>query len=251
MKVALVQLHALEPRWGVELIPPILAVAKDVDVVVMPECMPFDSFRRPVAMDEAIARLAPLTQARGSPALLAGGYVRSAGHKRNAVFLCHSGQCLGHYCKRLPWQEPGLIPGTSAVVLRWGRHACFPLICADAADNPSPQGTTLMFEALQRGVGDTVPIIVASYGAGLNTPYWQEPLRAWALGCAAPVLICGVSGQGPAYRDGEQRGHYGGGGSGVFWPDGEFRQRRERGVYVVDTQLRTLSQRRLPTPLLD
>ena len=251
MKVALVQLHALEPQWGVELIPPILAVAKDVDLVVLPEGMPFDKIKRPVEMDEAIRCLARLTQARDSPALLAGGYVLSEGQKRNAVFLCQGGTCRGHYFKRLPWQEPKVVPGPSAVVLRWGRHACFPLICADAADNPSPQGTAFMVEALQLGVGEHVPIIVASYSAWLNQPYWREPLRTWAMGCAAPVLICGVSGQGAALQDGDQRGHYGGGGSGVFWPDGDFMQRWQRGVYVVDIQQRTMIKRKLPMPLRD
>jgi predicted amidohydrolase len=250
MKVALVQLHALEPQWGVELIPPILALADEVDLVVLPEGMPFDKFRRPVAMDDAARCLASATQGRRSPALLAGGYVRAGTDKRNAVFLCCNGKCLGHYCKRLPWQEPGLVPGTSAVLLRWGRRACLPLICADAADNPSPLGTAFMFEALQLGVGERVPIIVASYGAWLNRPYWQEPLRTWALGCGAPVLICGVSGKGAAFRDGDQRGHYGGGGSGVFWPDGTFTQYRQRGLYVVDIEQRTLTERRLPKPLL-
>jgi hypothetical protein len=85
--------------------------------------------------------------------------------------------------------------------------------------------------------------------AAPRTAGTTKPLRTWALGCGSPVLICGISGKGPAYTDGDQRGHYGGG-SGVFWPDGEFRQYRQRGMYVVDIEQCTLTERKLPKPLL-
>lgn len=247
MKIALVQLHAKDKLWHSSAIPQLLSLVHDVDLVVFPECMPFDN-DSVLPIMEAETCLANLTLNHAMPAFIAGGYVLEDGVERNAVFLSHAGRIGGRYFKRLPWQEPQIAPGGETVVFRWGTHACIPLICADAANNPSPIGTRMMYEAIRHGAGMSIPIIVSSYGSELNTEYWQAPLQTWALGCGAPVLICGVSGKGAPYieEDGNT-GNYGGGGSGVFWPDDRLPwQRKPRGIYVVDISTGTVDARKIP-----
>jgi predicted amidohydrolase len=160
---------------------------------------------------------------------------------RNAVFLVHDGEVKGTYFKRRLYAEDGITPGDRPLCFQWEKFSCIPLICADAAYNPSKVGTTMMHEANQVGAGKDVPIIVCSNGGWLMEPYWQVPLQTWASGCDAPVLICGVSGEGPPFIEDGEQGFYGGGGSGVFWPGGQWSdgpqpcQKEEPGIYIVDT----------------
>lgn len=246
MKIALVQLHAKDDLWKLSAIPQLLSLVQNADLVVFPECMPFDN-DSVLPIKEAEARLASLSLNPALPAFIAGGYVLEDGIERNAVFLSHAGRIGGRYFKRRPWQEPQIAPGGETVVFRWGAHACIPLICADAADNPSPNGTRMMYEAIRHGAGPGIPIVVSSYGDGLYKDYWQVPLQTWASGCGTPVLICGVSGKGDAYVEDEETGNYGGGGSGVFWPDGSPPwQRKNRGIYVVDISTGTVDKRKIP-----
>ena len=120
------------------------------------------------------------------------------------------------------------------------------MICADAADNPSPQGTLMMTEAIQLGANPHTPIIVTSYGAGLATPDWREPLSLWSMGTGAPVAICGIAGssQSTFYLENGIKKPYGGGGSAVFWPDGTHtRQSKKRGIYFIDSNTRNWQYR--------
>jgi predicted amidohydrolase len=236
MKIALVQLDAKDLLWEPSEMPKILRQTMDADLVVFPECMPFDEA---ISITEAENSLASMTEGL-TQAVIAGGYVLQNEIERNAVFLSYGGKIHGRYFKRLRWNEPQIAPGGEATVFEWNNMRCIPLICADAADNPSQTGTRMMYEAIRLGAGEQVPIVVSSYGAWLNEPYWQEPLQTWASGCGAPLLICGVSGKGDPFTDAGVSGNFGGGGSGVFWPyiwPNKKRspwQRKRRGILLID-----------------
>lgn len=233
MKIALIQLDAKDNLWSLEEMPRLMALAKTADLIVFPEGMPFASA---VPLKEAEAVLAQLSSLTGKTAFIAGGYVLEDQIERNAVFLSFEGKIINRYFKRLPWQEPTISPGGKTVRFNWDGKSCIPLICADAADNPSPTGRRMMHEAISQGAGAEVPIVVSSYGALRAMTYWQVALQAWAFGCGAPVIICGVSGKGDPFTEDGVTGHFGGGGSGVFWPDGSPPiQHEKRGIYFVDT----------------
>lgn len=244
MKIALVQFDAEDTLWDIDEMPGILDSIKDVDLIVFPECMPFDSIKEETSIEKAEQELAKLSLKAKGAAIICGGYVLENKIARNAVFLSYKGKTLGRYFKRLPWQEPGISPGGETKRFEWEGHSCIPLICADAADNPSQTGTRMMYEAVRHGASGDVPIVVASYGAWLNTPYWRKPLQTWADGCEAPVVICGVSGKGAYFEEDGRSGHYGGGGTGVFWPKAEDNrppiQSKERGIHTVDTTAGTV-----------
>lgn len=242
MKIALVQLDAKDTLWSIKFIPNLLDLVNGVDLVVFPECMPFDATRF-IPIDDAIKNLIEAGKECKS-AFIAGGYViEDNTTKRNAVFLVHKNKIKGTYFKRRPWQDEDIKPGSSVVCFQWDEFSCIPLICADAADNPSQFGTKMMYEAIERGAGKNTPIVVCSYGSGLNTPDWQEPLQSWSSGCEAPVLICGVSGKGAAFKeDNGDEGFFGGGGSGVFWPERrQPYQKLERGIYIIETERREIT----------
>ena len=251
MKLALMQLDADDPAWSLASLPTLLKLAQGADLVVFPEFMPFKHTGKQVptlaTVGGLLCQCSPATP--HSPAFMAGGYVREGRHLRNAVLLVHQGQVKGHYFKRIRWQSERFIAGTSGVKFSWGPGlSCIPLICADAADNPSAVGTRMMHEALSLGANADTPIVVVSYGAELAKAEWREPLYLWSAGCAAPVAICGISGKSKAtyLEDGIQK-HYGGGGSAVFWPDGSrTRQSQQRGVYLIDTLTGDLTFRRIP-----
>ena len=229
----------------------LLNLAQDADLVVFPEFMPFKHTGKQVpTLETASALLGQCSSANSNTlAFMAGGYVKEGRHLRNAVLLVHQGQVKGHYYKRIRWQGERFTAGASGVKFCWGPGlSCIPLICADAADNPSALGTRLMHEALSLGANADTPIVVVSYGAALAQAEWREPLYLWSAGCAAPVAICGISGKSKAtyLEDGIQK-HYGGGGSAVFWPDGSrTRQSQQRGVYLIDTLTGDLTFRRIP-----
>lgn len=237
MKIALVQLDADDALWRTSAIPRVLALSTDADLVVFPECMPFYKVGKQAPSIKQARQL--LTQyAHKHNAFIAGGYVVEDAAIRNAAFLVYQGKIYGQYFKRIAWQDEPIAVGNRAVRFEWGTHkACIPLICADAAENPTPVGTCMMYEAIQLGANSDTPIVVPSYSAGLTQAMWREALYFWSTGCGAPVAICGISGQSKStYLEDDVRKHYGGGGSAVFWPDGSrTRQSSKRGIHLIDT----------------
>jgi len=172
MRIALVQLNADDDLWHTDAIPSILEISEDADLIVFPECMPFDN---EVEIEEAEEQLASISSRCPKVPFIAGGYLRDRGIHRNAVFFCQEGATRDKDFKRLPWQEPGLTPGGETKRFEWNHGSCIPLICADAADNPSQTGTRMMYEAIRMGAGTETPIVVSSYGACFFDPYWQMP----------------------------------------------------------------------------
>ena len=230
MRIGLVQLRAKDPQWGIEGLSSILRIAPDVDLLLFPECMPYDMTREASLAREELSQASSLACAQ---AFVAGGYVREVDGRRNRIFLVESGKVLGEYSKRVRWNER-FVPGSSSEMFEWSRGKCFPLICADASVAQSPLGTRMMYDALAMGVMGRVPIIVAAYGSRFFLPYWQEPLQAWASGTGAPVVVCNVAGRGDEWKRAGDQGRFGGGGSGVFWPNGSKPlQFRERGLHIV------------------
>ena len=251
MKLALMQLDADDHAWSLGNVPRLLTLAQDADLVVFPEFMPFKHTGKQLpTLATAGALLGQYSSAiPKNQAFMAGGYLKEGRHRRNAVLLVHQGQVKGHYFKRIHWQGERFTAGTSGVKFSWGPDlSCIPLICADAADNPSALGTCMMHEALTLGANADTPIVVVSYGAQLAKAEWREPLYLWSAGCAAPVAICGISGKSKAtYLEDGIKKHYGGGGSAVFWPDGSrTRQSQQRGVYLIDTLTGDSEYRHIP-----
>lgn len=254
MKLALIQLDADDPLWKPSAIPELVALAADADLVVFPESMPFyQTGKKAKTLAQAKRLLVQQsTDVNVDLAFMAGGYVREGNLQRNTVFLIHQGQVKGHYFKRIAWLDEPIVEGKQALRFDWqsqhSKFACIPLICADAAENPTPTGTLMMAEALRLGANAETPIIVTSYSFELAGPMWREALYFWSTGCGAPVAICGVSGKSrKAYADEQGRHHFGGGGSAVFWPDGSHtRQRSQRGIYLIDTTTRRCQFRQIP-----
>lgn len=242
MKIALIQLNAEDQEWEIDLIPKLINKLLDVDLIVFPEYFPFDNS---TYLHDAISRIALASKGSGNTAIIAGGLVSVAGRDRNTAFLAQQGKIKGEYFKRRLWHEDEVVPGTHSVKFEWARSACIPLICADAANTDLRRINDLFKEAIALGAGAQCPIVVPSYGAWLNESYWQKPLQEWSTKCNAPVLICGVSGTGKYFTDYDGvSGNYGGGGSGVFWPDGEPPiQRKLRGAHIVDLNSRTIETR--------
>jgi predicted amidohydrolase len=203
--------------------------------------MPFDKIK-PKELKSLKEAQNELIQIKTKTAFIAGGYIKDSVGIRNAIFLVHNGEIKGEYYKRR-WGEgdpENLVLGTKAKLFKWEKFSCIPLICADVFDVPSKKGTEMMYEAIQMGASENTPIIVCSYGSGLQTPFWQVPLQSWSSGCECPVLICGVSGKSdkPIIVDGFEE-YCGGGGSGVFWSDGVSPyQKSDSGIYIIDTKSR-------------
>lgn len=241
MRIGLVQLHANDHHWGIGGLRLILDTAPDVDLLLFPECMPFDTT---CEASQALEELSLASSLDSTPPFIAGGYVRDDGGRRNTIYLMEGGKALGEYSKRVRWKER-FTPGNSSKLFQWSRGKCFPLICADASVAQSPQGTRMMHDALELGVNKRVPIIVSAYGSLFFRPYWQTPLQAWAFGTGAPVVVCNIAGKGKAWEHEGDHGHFGGGGSGVFWPDGSAPlQFRERGIHIIsltDRQHQTIA----------
>jgi len=242
MKIALIQLNAEDKEWQPKLIETLIDKLRDVNLIVFPEYFPFDIS---TSLHVAVTQIARASRNSGNAAVIAGGLVSVAGRDRNTALLAHQGQIKGEYFKRKLWHEDEVVSGTNGVKFEWENFGCIPLICADAADTESPGIRKSFKEAIALGAGATCPIIVPSYGAWLNEAYWQKPLQDWSNSCQAPVLICGVSGKGQSFVDYDGRsGNYGGGGSGVFWPDGNSPiQRKLRGAHIVDLNSRSIETR--------
>lgn len=250
MKIALVQLDAAEAGlWNCGGLRQIIRHLEGVDLVVFPESFPF---ARTIDLAQAEASLCLASRVNPGLAFIAGGLVKVGRVRRNAVFLVVREQIAGTYFKRIPFAEQ-IEPGREATVFRWtanGRdHCCVPLICADACDFPSDLGRTLVGEVIAcieavrrdaaaagRGSKVEVPIVVATYSA-LQQTYWPEALSTWAWACNVPVVVCGVAGRSRhSFRLDWEPHPYGGGGSGVFWPDGGCVQRFEPGIFVIETE---------------
>jgi predicted amidohydrolase len=239
MRVALIQLEANDRRWTIQALPDLLAAADGADLAVLPEAMPFDYPNR-LGIQKAKENLRKIDW---TGAFIAGGYVRYTNTTRNTQFLVHDGQVKGEYSKR-NWGDGdprNLERGKKANLFQWktphAQFSCIPLICADIFGNLSERAA-MMCEviSLAEAAEQLTPIIVCSYGSGLQTPFWQVPLQTWSVVCGVPVLICGVAGssQQAVLVEGE-RVRFGGGGSGVFWPDGcNSEQRTEPGIYIYD-----------------
>lgn len=242
VKIALVQLHENRDPWRVEAIPTYLDAAAGVDLVVFPEFMPFYAEGKKIPkIRDAESWLSEQSRESNGVAFIAGGYVQDGKRTRNAIFLVHEGKVEGRYFKRIPWKKERFVRGEKAECFRWAAFSCVPLICADV-DEPSPVQTRMMYEAIQAGAGKDTPIVVCSYGEGLQKPGWRSPLRAWAKACGAPVAICGFSGR-------NKHNGFGGGGSGMFWPNGfHTEQPSPRGIYIVNTNRRAkkMASRAIP-----
>ncbi|MBB3802270.1 hypothetical protein FHR47_002537 [Xanthomonas arboricola] len=137
-------------------------------------------------------------------------------------------------------------PGTALLRWSWNGHQVIPLICADVCvpwNEPDGRAAQMLGEAAALGAGPSCPIIVSTFGADLRTPYWTEPLRAWARACNAPILVSAIAGQSAAtFKEGSKRRYYGGGGSGMYWFEkGQdhvwpcTKDSKAVGMYVLDT----------------
>lgn len=250
MKISLFQLGCDDnDLWSPEWLPKLLRAAKNSDLAVFPGSMPFDgdpwiTDKKAVAELEKASRLVPQL------AFVAGGYVKVGRKERNRVYLVCGGKVLNFYDQQIPWKGESFDCGNAIKKFTWKKQfGAIPLICADACDDLGPSKVRMMSEALAAGAGPKVPIVVCSYGGGLTTDYWQGPLDEWSRGCAAPVVICGVSGEDSTETYEDRAGvirPFGGGGSGAFWPDGERIQHVKRGMLQLDLEKRTLVWNALP-----
>lgn len=218
---------------------------KGADLVVFPECMPFGDDKRPVTHEMALAHLSDAGRASGESTFIAGGYVRDGDYTRNRVYLTSRGEVKKWYDKQIVWTGENFTAGNCAETFDWGSDKCVPLICADAGDNLTPRKVRMMAAALAAGAGPNVPIVISSYGGGLMTDYWRPALREWSKGCKAPVVICGIAGLHPDlsydYMGGKHP--FGGGGSGVFWPNGYELQVAYEGILTVDLKQKTIEHK--------
>ena len=164
MKLALVQLDAEDALWSIEHLPKLLWLAKEADLVVFPEGMPFaEHGKHLIAIESAQQQLEAAwyhaqqlnqhdnanrkqatrnSKLKPIPAFMAGGYVSETTlngkhRRRNAVFLIDQGKVQGSYFKRIRWRSERIYQGKHGVKFAWGlekQMPCIPLICADAAD---------------------------------------------------------------------------------------------------------------------
>lgn len=253
MKLSLFQLDCHDPHWDDALspdsLPKLLASAKQCDLAVFPETMPFYEEKPPITHAKAVAALEEASRQVPHVAFIAGGYVKDGTETRNRAYLVRAGAVLDSYDKQIKWQGETFDPGNTIKKFTWGRFGVIPLICADAGDDLGPRKVRMMSEALAAGAGPKVPIVVCSYGGGLTTDFWHIPLDEWSRGCEAPVVICGVAGEHDTetYKDvGGVYRPFGGGGSGAFWPDGELVQHTKRGRLQLDLEKRSLVWHKLP-----
>ncbi len=255
MKIALFQLDAHEvedcANTGVptDRISQLLSMAEDhsVDLAVFPEGFPFIAGNQTAtlpSLDEAISALRKIPPP--SLAFIVGGYIMEGGDQRNASFFVHDGQVHAPYFKRVPWLDEPFKPGTALLRWSWNGHQVIPLICADVCvpwNEPDGRAAQMLGEAAALGAGPSCPIIVSTFGTDLRTPYWTEPLRAWARACNAPILVSAIAGRSAAtFMEGGKRRQYGGGGSGMYlheegrdrvWPC--TKDSKLAGMYLVDT----------------
>ena len=239
MKIALMQLPWNYKPWSSNQLPKLLKQAGDADLVVFPECMPFATT---TTDEEAKKELAQAGQVVSDCTFISGGYIREGTERRNRMYLTSGGRVVQSYDKQIRWGER-FKEGNKAECFAWGSNKCIPLICADAGDDLTPRKVQMMLSAIEAGAGPKVPIVISSYGGGLMTDYWRPALREWSNGCNAPVIICGISGWHSEQTYEDYMGNkqpFGGGGSGVFWPDGYELQTAVEGVVTIDLKHRTM-----------
>lgn len=230
MRIALFQLHAHEVEacasagFPAERIVQLLSMAEEenADLAVFPEGFPFmvdNETGVAPSLDAAMSSLQRISL--HSLAFIVGGYVMEGDYLRNASFLVHEGRVHAPYFKRVPWLDEPFKPGTDLLRWSWNEHQVIPLICADVCvpwNEPDGRAAQMLGEAAALGVGPSCPIIVSTFGTDLRTPYWTEPLRAWARACNAPILVSAIADQSAAtFKEGGKQRHYGGGGSGMYW----------------------------------
>jgi predicted amidohydrolase len=250
VRIALVQLDVEVDTWSEKELPNLLRQAAGTDLVVFPECMPFENDKEPVTHVKAVKVLEKAGQEVSDCTFIAGGYVTDGRHTYNRVYLVNRGVVEKYYDKQIRWTGEIFTPGTKAERFEWAGSKCIPLICADAGDDLTPQKVRMMAAAIEAGAGKDVPIVICSYGGGLMTDYWQPALQQWSQGCEAPVVICGIAGTHPTLKypyKGENL-PFGGGGSGVFWSDGLIEQCKEGGIVVVDLKERRLERKDIHKP---
>ncbi len=247
MKIALIQLNGEDALWAAEQLPNLLGQAAGNDLVVFPECMPFDDDKSPTLHKDAMKILADAGKQVPDSTFLAGGYISHDKHTRNRVYLVNRGKVIDWYDKKIRFEDEPFEPGKITKIAKcfeWEGKKCIPLICADAGDDLTPRKVRMMFAALEAGAGPDTPIVICSYGGGLLTDYWQPALREWSKGCDAPVVICGIAGthSSATYTDKNKMTHpFGGGGSGAFWPSGHELQSVRRGIVLVNLDAQTLA----------
>ena len=239
LKIALVQLDAEDPLWGVDSTSKLLSQCGNCDLVVFPECYHFDNYKNCITLEKEKSMLEKIKLPSGEavPNFMAGGYVLDdAGKKRNVALLVEKGKVVGHYFKRVAWDED-IEVGACATKFNLTNFSFVPLICADAGQPEEDTSCPHPQEAKNLGASKDTPIIMISYGAGFKEQYWKAPLQVWSKETNAPLIVCAVSGHGKEFIDkhDNKKGNYGGGGSAVFWPDGtNTPQTDKRGIFVVD-----------------
>lgn len=243
MKIALVQLDVEVDKWSDKQLSNLLQQATGVDLIVFPECMPFGDDKEPISHERAVKVLEKAGREVSDRTFIAGGYVTDGQYTYNRAYFVNRGVVEKFYDKQIKWTGEKFKPGTRAECFEWGGNKCIPLICADAGDDLVPRKVRMMAAALDAGAGERTPIVISSFGGGLMTDYWQPALRQWSQGCNAPVVICGIAGTHPTEKYSYQgkRLPFGGGGSGVFWPDGYELQCEQGGIVVIDLHKRTLA----------
>jgi predicted amidohydrolase len=251
MKIALIQLDVEADDWSHKQLPSLLQQAAGVDLIVFPECMPFWEDKEPVSHEKAVKVLEKAGREVSDRTFIAGGYVTDGRHTYNRAYFVNRGVVEKFYDKQIKWTGEKFKPGTRVECFEWAGNKCIPLICADAGDDLVPRKVRMMAAALDAGAGNSTPIVICSYGAGLMTDYWQPALREWSQGCDAPVVICGIAGtdRKSTYLYQEKRLPFGGGGSGAFWPDGHELQCEQGGIVVIDLHKKTLTRTDIEKPM--
>jgi hypothetical protein len=240
MKIALAQ---LDPNEWVNLDENIRKLAaiieqlnnENIDLIVFPECFPFDEYDRTKIIKLSKANEA-LKKIRNSIPYICGGYIENdESIIRNSSFLVINGEIKGEYHKRANWknEEPHK-PGADSTKFEWKNDkdeykACYPLICADI--------NLTKFQKDYKSKADDCPIIFSSFGGGLMTRYWQDPLENWAEATGKNIVICGIAGeyQGATFINQNKIEFFGGGGSGIFSPNKTRVQCKYEGIVIIDT----------------
>jgi len=202
------------------------------DLVVFPECYPFcpdaKVFKRPgksiqIAVDQGRQVLMNLAK-KNRRAIVAGGYFRVGEKWQNASVFAAPRAVSSVYYKRILWKsEKGNVAAANIgndVPFELCGYRVIPLICSDvfgdserSAKYPTGTMTKIVDQtkelAQQR---ERSLVLVTSYAQAPTGPLWSERLQHLSATTQRPVLYCNFAG-----NDG---GGFGGGGSGVFLPDG-------------------------------
>ena len=160
MNISLIQLNVHDPLWCANQLPNLLRQAAGSNLVVFPECMPFDSHDKPIAHEKAVELLEAAGREVADCTFIAGGYVKDGTRTRNRVYFVNRGVVENYYDKQVRWDDEFFTPGKTAERFDWADHSCIPLICADAGDDLTPRKVRMMAAALELGAGPNIPIII-------------------------------------------------------------------------------------------